>query len=165
MYKPCIPHPTDMEKLPPIEKIYEAWSAIADQRIAMTETTSGDMAAGSAVATSSDGSKLYHISWDGDTYASDDNATYWQRYAGYPVIAVLMLQGRLTLDIPESNLWGGINWHRLNEANKRDYAAAAREAMASNGINPDTAEQEAAKVMSELEKLPITLKRKRVRGN
>lgn len=154
-----------MEKLPPLEKVYEAWSAIADQRVAMTETPSDDMASGNAVVASSDGEKLYHVSWDGDTYASDDNATYWQRYAGYPVIAVLMLQGRLTLDIPESNLWSGINWHQLNEANKRDYASAARKAMAANGINPAMAQQEADKVISALKNLPLTLKRKRAHSN
>ncbi|MFG6392014.1 MAG: hypothetical protein K1V76_06875 [Candidatus Amulumruptor sp.] len=154
-----------MEKLPPLEKVYEAWSAIADQRVAMTETPSDDMASGNAVVASSDGEKLYHVNWDGDTYASDDNATYWQRYAGYPVIAVLMLQGRLPLDIPESNLWSGINWHQLNEANKRDYAAAAREAMADNGINPAMAQQEADKVISALKNLPLTLKRKRTPRN
>lgn len=149
-----------MTKLPPLEKIYEAWSAIADQRVALTESPSAGPAEGSAVVSSSDGAKLYHISWDGDTYASDDSATYWQGYAGYPVIAVMMMQGKLPLDIPESNLWQGINWHQLNAKHKRDYAAAAREAMTQNGINAARASDEARKVLDALSKLPVTLKRK-----
>lgn len=149
-----------MDKLPPLEKIYEAWSAIADQRVALTVSPTGNPGEGDAVVSSSDGAKLYHISWDGITYASDDSATYWQEYAGYPVIAVLMLQGLLPLDIPESNLWQGINWHQLNEAHKRDYAAAAEEAMLQNHINATSARDYAEKVLDALSKLPLKLKRK-----
>ena len=42
-----------MEKLPPIEKIYEAYSALADNRIHMEET--------SAKVVSSDGAKSYKV--------------------------------------------------------------------------------------------------------
>lgn len=149
-----------MDKLPPLEKIYEAWSAIADQRVALTESPTGNPGEGSAVVSSSDGAKLYHISWDSNTYASDDSATYWQGYAGYPVIAILMLQGLLPLDIPESNLWQGINWHQLNETHKRDYAAAAEKAMLQNHINATSARDNAEKVLDALSKLPLKLKRK-----
>lgn len=150
-----------MDKLPPLEKIYEAWSAIADGRVAITTAPADRPDSGHAVVASSDGAKMYHIDWNGDTYASDDNATYWRGYAGYPVIAVLMMQGRLPLDIPESNLWQGINWHQLNEANKRDYGTVADEAMKTRGIDADTARAKAMQVMDALEKLPIKLKRKR----
>ena len=74
-----------MNKLPPIEKIYEAYSAIADNRIALHENY--------AAVLSSDKSKEYTVGWNGNVYTSDDNATYWQGYAGYPVIAVLMEAG------------------------------------------------------------------------
>lgn len=59
---------TVMEKLPPIEKIYEAYSAIADGRV-----TLGD---GQAKVTSSDGAKTYTVSWNESEYRSNDNATY-----------------------------------------------------------------------------------------
>ncbi|MBR2810229.1 MAG: hypothetical protein IKD69_02510, partial [Solobacterium sp.] len=75
------------EKMPPIVKIYEAFSAIADGRVAMGE--------GHAEVLSSDRTKSYKVFWKGDQYSSDDNASRWQGYPGYPVIAVLMLQGRL----------------------------------------------------------------------
>ena len=55
-----------MEKLPPIEKIYEAYSALADNRIHMGET--------SAEVTSSDGTKSYKVAWKDNTYSSTDNA-------------------------------------------------------------------------------------------
>lgn len=76
-----------MEKLPPLQKIYEAWSALADGRVEMGEDT--------ADVASSNGAKHYTVSWTEDTYSSNDNASYWQGYAGYPVLAVLMKQGKL----------------------------------------------------------------------
>lgn len=71
-----------MNKLPPIEKIPEAYSAIADHRIEMSEN--------SAVVDSSDKTKRYTVTWNDDLYTSNDNASIWQGYAGYPMIAVLI---------------------------------------------------------------------------
>lgn len=107
-----------LDKLPPIEKIYEAYSAIADNRIILH--------ADHAVVLSSDKSKEYTVTWDGHTYTSNDNATYWQGYAGYPVIAVMMKQGKLPLDMGIAALFAGINWIELNKTYKRNYAKAAQ---------------------------------------
>ncbi|MBR3016019.1 MAG: hypothetical protein IKH57_02885, partial [Clostridia bacterium] len=79
-----------MTKLGLIEKICEAYSAIADGRIAISDT--------SAEVKSSNGVKTYIVTWDGNTYTSNDSASYWQGYPGYPIIAVLMTQGKVTLD-------------------------------------------------------------------
>ena len=76
-----------MKKLPPIQKILEAYTAIVDNNVNLTENE--------AKVKSSNGAKTYTVSWENDVYHSNDNATYWQGYAGYPVIAVLMLQGKL----------------------------------------------------------------------
>ena len=46
-----------MLKLPPIEKIPEAYSAIADNRVVMSEN--------SALVDSSDYTKRYTVTWDG----------------------------------------------------------------------------------------------------
>ena len=88
-----------MEKLPPIAKVYEAWSAVADGRVKLHPDERR------ATVTSSNGEKEYTVSWDEDgaAYSSNDNATYWQGYAGYPVIAVLMEQGALPLDRAHEN--------------------------------------------------------------
>ena len=71
---------TDSWKLPPIEKIPEAYSAVADERVAMGEH--------SAKVRSSDGTKTYTVQWDGDAYTSDDNGSKWQNYSGYPAQGV-----------------------------------------------------------------------------
>ncbi|MBQ9823332.1 MAG: hypothetical protein IJM63_02455 [Solobacterium sp.] len=138
-------------KMPPKEKILEAYSAIADKRIEMHEN--------SAEVHSSDASKTYLVEWDGDTFASSDPATYWQSYPGYPVLAVLLKQGRLPLDEELIQSMAGIPWKKLNDAHKRDYAAAAEEAM------KDIENKEAVLKLAEegnraLETLNLTLKRK-----
>lgn len=138
-------------KMPPKEKILEAYSAIADKRIEMHEN--------SAEVHSSDASKTYLVEWDGDTFASSDPATYWQSYPGYPVLAALLKQGRLPLDEELIQPMAGIPWKKLNDAHKRDYAAAAEEAM------KDIENKEAVLKLAEegnraLETLNLTLKRK-----
>ena len=140
-----------MEKMPPIEKIYEAYTAIADQRIEMTENE--------ARVFSSDLKKRYTVSWDKDVYRSDDNATYWQGYPGYPVIAVLMLQGRLSYDPQSAELFTGVNWNSLNKKHKRDYVAAAREVMEERNMDIEAVEAEAHFVYEQLKDLSIELKR------
>lgn len=138
-------------KMPPAEKILEAYSAIADGRIRMNEN--------SAEVDSSDASKTYLVEWDGDTFASSDPATYWQSYPGYPVLAVLLKQGRLPLDEEMIRPMAGIPWKKLNDAHKRDYKAAAEEALETvKGKEEILALAE--KGNRELASLELTLKRK-----
>ncbi len=110
-----------LKKLPPVEKAYEAFSAIGDGRVEMHEEY--------AVIWSSDASRLYTVEWEGNKYMSDDSATFWQGYPGYPVIAVLMLQGRLPMDEDVCRKMKGIAWKAVNDAHKRNYSAALDEVM------------------------------------
>lgn len=152
-------HPQEvrtMDKLPPMEKIPEAYSAIADGRVRL-----GD---GEAEVRSSDGAKGYVVRWDGDVYSSTDSATYWQGYAGYPVLAVLMLQGRLPLDMEIAGHFKGINWTALNARHRRDYAAALAEVMGGlrrDGVDTAGIDAEIRRVHALLPGLPIALKRGR----
>lgn len=141
-----------MKKLPPIEKVFEAWTAIADHRIKLGEN--------SAEVSSSDGEKNYAVRFSGNQYSSDDNATYWQGYAGYPVIATLMLQGRLPLDMQEAQLWNNINWTELNKKYKNKYAEAVESVARQRGIDLQKSYEEAGKVMEALQQLPLEIKRK-----
>ncbi len=104
-------------KKPPLAKMYEAYTAIADSRVAVSSD--------SAAVRSSDGAKTYTVKWRDNYYCSDDNATYWQSYPGYPVIAVLLIQQKITADPSLVALFKGINWHQLNKQYKNDYQAAA----------------------------------------
>ena len=143
-----------MMKLPPIEKIYEAYSAIADERVVPGE--------GEAQVDSSDHAKQYTVTWNGDVYSSNDNATYWQGYAGYPVLAVLMLQGYLPLDMAVARYFKGVNWNEINARHKSDYARAAAEVFAklrADGAPVDRIIREAESAHKELADLDIEIKR------
>lgn len=144
-----------MEKLPPLQKIYEAWSALADGRVEMGEDT--------ADVASSNGAKHYTVSWTEDKYSSNDNASYWQGYAGYPVLAVLMKQGKLPCADMLVPRFAHIDWNALNKKHKRNYAAAAQEAFEEAGLAADEiarAEAAAQKALEALAALPIRMKRK-----
>lgn len=138
--------------LPPIEKVYEAWTAIADNRV-----TLGD---GEAMVASSDGAKTYTVRFRGDIYSSTDNATFWRGYPGYPVLAVMMLQGKLPLDLQEAEQWAGINWKEINTRHKNDYAKAVEEVETLRGIDPARASAAAREVMDVLQTLPLQIRRK-----
>ncbi|MCH5225208.1 MAG: hypothetical protein J1D77_04375 [Muribaculaceae bacterium] len=141
-----------LKKLPPIEKVYEAWTALADDRVNMHE--------GYADVSSSDGEKAYVVRFADNRYTSDDNATYWQGYPGYPVLAVMMLQGKLPYDEKEAQLWKNINWTQLNKQYKNNYAKAVEAVAHDRGINLSEATEKVTRVIETLQQLPIEIKRK-----
>lgn len=142
-----------MTKLPPIEKILEAWTALADGHVVLNEDD------GSALVTSSDGAKTYTVTFHGDLYTSNDNATYWQGYAGYPIIAVLMLQGRLPLNHGIANEFKGVDWKSINDEFKRNYERAAARIINERGLDGAQVSAEMNRVYDDLKKLPLTIKR------
>ncbi|HIW75268.1 MULTISPECIES: hypothetical protein [Gordonibacter] len=144
-----------MEKLPPLEKVYEAWSALADGRVSVCADERR------ATVASSNGQKEYTVAWDADghVYSSNDNATYWQGYAGYPVLAVLMEQGQLPLDHAAAEAFTGVNWTELNERFKRNYAAAVAHVTNERDLDATQLDASAHAVMDALAALDLTIKR------
>ena len=147
-----------MKKLPPVEKIYEAYSALSDNRVIMEEN--------SAKVFSSDKSKEYTVTWNENIYSSNDNASYWQGYAGYPMIAVLMLQKKLSFDNSVTELFKNINWKELNAKYKGKYSKAVDEIMEklkNSGIDTDKIYKETENIFEELKNLNIQCKRSSLR--
>ena len=141
-------------KTPPMEKIHEAYGALADGRVRMDDT--------SAAVTSSDGAKQYTVNWEGDTYSSNDNASYWQGYMGYPLIAVLMMQGLAPYDEAIAVHFKGINWKERNTAHKNKYAKVAAEIMGElkqKGVDCDRINAEIQRVYTALKTLDIQYRR------
>ena len=95
-----------------------------------------------------------------NVYVSDDNATYWQGYPGYPVIAVMMLKGELPYDKEVSELFKDVNWHELNNKYKRDYAKAVKEVISERKLNEDEIDKEVEKVYEQLKEADIIIRRK-----
>ncbi len=140
-----------MKKLPPIQKILEAYTAIVDKHVNLTKDQ--------AEVTSSNGAKTYTVHWDDDVYHSNDNASYWQGYAGYPVIAVLMLQEKLPYDQKLANNFANVNWNEINKKYKRNYVKAAADVIEEKGLDEEKVMAELERVYADLKQLPITIKR------
>ncbi|WML34530.1 hypothetical protein [Clostridium sp. OS1-26] len=147
-----------MNKMPPIEKIYEAYSAVADNRVVIGNN--------SAKVASSNHAKEYIVTWKDDIYTSNDNGSYWSGYAGYPMIAVMMLQGKLKLNRSIAEYFKGINWTEINAKYKAKYAKAVAEIMdelKANGIDCDAINKNVNEVYKQIELLDISCKRSSTR--
>lgn len=143
-----------MKKLPPIEKIPEAYTAEEDNRITMYENY--------AIVTSSNNKKEYLVKWKDNIYYSNDNSTYWQGYIGYPVIAVLMLQGILPLNKEISLYFKNINWNLINKNNKNDYKKSLEEVLENmSTIVKEEIYKEINNVYKKIEELDIELTKKK----
>ncbi len=144
-------------KQPPIAKLYEAYSAIADQRVQQLDETHWQI-------TSSDNAQHYTVisSDDAQTFSSNDNATYWQGYAGYPILAVWLTLGILPINQQVLPAFEKINWHARNETVHNHYEQAINQFLSEQ--TDDTAkaiQQVLADQMSQLANFDFTIKRNR----
>jgi len=108
----------------PISKVYEALSAIADKRV-------HPLGNGTFVVVSSDYSKGYTVTVTPETASSNDNATVWQHYAGYPILAVWMYTGFLSYENTFLEYFRSIPWKALNTRFRNDYERSIEEAFSS----------------------------------
>lgn len=144
-----------MIKLPPIEKIPEAYTAIEDNRIKLYDDH--------AIVKSSNNQKEYLIKWIDNIYYSNDNSTYWQGYTGYPVIAVLMLRNKLSLNREISKYFKNVNWNEINKNNKNDYKKSVDQVLMNISLEEKISiYEEFDKVYDEIKKLDIELTRKKI---
>lgn len=140
-----------MEKKPPLSKIYEALSAVADNRV--------EMEADRAVVLSSDQTKRYTVKFLENGYSSNDNATLWQHYPGYPILAVMILQGKLKIQADRLTWFQAVNWKQLNTKFKNHYDRAIAEFLepfpeAVRGQIQD----EVQSVFQQLDRMELTIK-------
>ena len=131
-------------KVPPKAKIYEALTAVADGRVKLKDGETAEVL-------SSDGTKTYIVEWSADLgqITSNDNASYWQGYIGYPIIAVLMVLGRLDFDETVAQALSGINWKQTNRRFRNDYDKAVESVL----LNLDVESGLRQRVASEVDKI------------
>jgi hypothetical protein len=103
-------------KATPKAKVYEAMSAVADGRVTLLRE-------GEASVRSSDNAKTYTVVWNADrtAFGSNDNASYWVGYIGYPIIATLLTLDAIKRDRDLIAPLAGVNWNKLNDIYKRRY--------------------------------------------
>jgi hypothetical protein len=141
-------------KKPPQAKIYEALTAIADGRVKLLEGQSAEVA-------SSDRSKKYSVAWSEDlkAFTSNDNASYWQGYMGYPIVAVLMLLGKVGFSREAADLLAGIPWKQLNKRFRNDYTKAVESVLndleATRVGARQTITDEVDGIMAQIERLEL----------
>jgi hypothetical protein len=131
-------------KVPPKAKIYEALTAVADGRVKLRGGETAEVL-------SSDGTKTYIVEWSSDLggITSNDNGSYWQRYIGYPIIAVLMALGKLDFDETVAQALSGINWKQMNRRFRNDYDKAVESVL----LNLDVESGLRLRVASEVDKI------------
>ena len=100
-----------------ISKVYEAYTALADNRIEKIDDSL-------YLVTSSDNTKKYTIKRGENLFSSNDNATLWQHYAGYPILAVRRYENRIPYSKDILPLRKNICWKKENTKFKNDYDKA-----------------------------------------
>jgi hypothetical protein len=148
-------------KMPPKAKIYEALSAVADKRVFITGHTT-------AQVQSSSRDKTYDVEWSENVseITSNDNASYWQGYMGYPIVAVLMQIGKLSFNPDIAKQLADVPWKSVNEQLKRDYDKAINhilDGIEVNGGDRTEITQEVEKIYKQLDMLPLQRSQRRRR--
>lgn len=141
--------------MPPIAKIYEAFSVLADGRIKLEENK--------ATITSSNDEKQYTVVWNENEITSNDNATVWQGYPGYPVIAVWLTKNKISYHKDVIKYFKNINWHEINKQNKRDYQKGIEDilnALREDNIDTEKIEEEVNRIYFAIENLDFKIVRK-----
>ncbi len=138
---------------PPIAKVYEALGAVADGRVTIVAPTKAEVV-------SSSGDKAYSVEWaeDFSWITSNDNASYWQGYLGYPIIAVLLLQGKITYAKAVSEALKGVPWKKINTRHKNKYDKTIQEVLEqanAQGGNREDIVRECERIHSELKSLKL----------
>ncbi len=144
---------TPLWKLPPKAKIFEALGAIGDRRVKLTGGRQAEV-------TSSDGTKTYSVEWSEDVrqFTSNDNASYWQGYIGYPIIAVLMELGKLDFSREVAQQLSGIPWKQLNKRFRNNYEKVIETVLGTleaQGGSRLTVEAEVDRTMAQIEALRL----------
>ena len=134
---------------PPRIKVLEALGAIADQRVRKVDDH--------YEVISSEGDRKYTVSVEGNNVSSDDNGTRFRNYVGYPIIAVLMLEGRLPYDEELAKALAGIPWRKLNE-DMKDYSKVEEIVLKraeEKGVKRERVEEFVNRVMENVRRLRL----------
>jgi len=124
--------------MPPRIKFLEALGTIADERIF-------EKGVNEAIVKASEGDREYrvYVNLEEGVASSDDNGTTYRNYIGYPIIALLIKQGKLPYDAALAEALKGIKWRSLNERYKsyRRVEQLIKQQISRKGINPSRVDE------------------------
>jgi len=139
-------------KKPHISKIYEALTAIADDRI--------EINGNKAKCYSPTGDKFYDIQYDpiNGGIMSNDNSAYYTYALSYPMIAYLMLINKIPYEKKLLDILKDICWNDINKSFKNDYDKSIKLVLGelkSEGEDIDFIKNEVQKIYNFVCKLEI----------
>ncbi|MEK7458582.1 MAG: hypothetical protein AAB612_03850 [Patescibacteria group bacterium] len=144
-------------KIPPVIKVYEALGAIADGRVHLYNDY--------AEVFSSDKHKKYTVIFNlpKKIIAANDNGSFWQKYLGYPAIAVLILKNIIPYDAHVAESLKDIPWKEWNDEFHQDYAKTLERVhreLKKQGIETSRVIKAIENVMEYLHKTPYLMPEK-----
>ena len=87
---------------------------------------------------------------------SNDNASYYQGYLGYPIVATLMHVGKLDYDRNVATQLSGVHWKQINQKHKNKYEKAIEEVLqtlAKKGVDVSLINAEVDRIYESLSKM------------
>lgn len=143
---------TSAWKLPPLIKIYEALGCIADNRI--------DVNGDEAKVYSSSRGKYYEVKYfpQKNAISSNDNASYYMDYLGYPAVAYLLKMGKLSYSPSLAQAFLDVKWKDLNVKFRNDFFKTQEyvlHAAEEKGFSRMELVNEAENIFAQLKKLAL----------
>lgn len=128
--------------------VYEALSAVADNRIELINQTT-------ARCSSSSKGKYYIINYDSASKSimSNDNMAYYKSEVSYPMLAMLMLLGETQYSKELLPYFVDIKWKDINQRNKNNYMKSVEEVLAdleSRSVNIQWIKEEVSNIFNKL---------------
>jgi len=141
-------------KKPHISKIYEALTAIADNRIQISGNNK-------ARCYSSSKNKYYEIEFDPKTNSimSNDNTAFYKNTISYPMIAYLMMINRIAYDKKVLVNLKDIHWKDINQKVKNNYDLAIQTVLNDlkiKGVDVNSIETIVENIYTEVNKLKLS---------
>lgn len=137
-------------KLPPRIKILEALGCISDKRIKI-------LSENACKIISSTGEREYLVIIENERVYSNDNGTIYRKYVGYPIIAFLMVKGKLPFSKKVSEGLKGIKWKVLNEKYKKYFIVEkiVKNIVKKKGVSENEIDEIINKVFENLKKIKL----------
>lgn len=140
-------------QIPPIYKVYEAITCIADNRIEVSEDKT------IAKTSSSSKNKTYTVEYNADKQEimANDNSAYWTDTISYPMIALLMLREEIEYDEDLLKPMTNIYWKKINKKHKNNYKEATKEVLEGlkDGYDIDWIQKEVEKIYEQVKNLKL----------
>lgn len=133
--------------------VYEALSAIADNRFTLVSESE-------AQCYSTSRNKFYSVHYDSENSAimSNDNMAFYVDEVSYPMVAMLLVKGKLEYNPEILKYFKDIKWKDINQRNKNNYMKSVNEVLedlTSRGVNTQQIKNQVNDIFEDLLRLEL----------